>query len=216
MYIHAYTCTYMYIHVYTCLYMYIHEHTCICMYTHVYSCICMYIHIYACTSMYIHVSFGIILGSIWDQFGIILGSIWDQFGINLGSIGDNVGITEWPLGDQSVSWQPFGDNWGINWLPLGDHLDGNRMVTTLGSVWDPLVTTLWLFCEIQTLIKPKKHIVQAIMIISRQFYNVQRNELSLSPQPDWLIDDTSFSIWFGMRDMPKKLRGVDGRGLGRP
>ena len=114
------------------------------------------------------------LRPIWDQFGINLGSIWDQFGINLGSFGDNVGITEWPLGDQSVSWQPFGDNWGINWLPLGDHLDGNRMVTTLGSVWDPLVTNLWLFCEIQTLIKPKKHIVQAIMIISRQFYNVQR------------------------------------------
>ena len=50
---------------------------------------------------------------------------------------------------------------------------------------DHFVIILWNTNTYRT----KKHIVQAIMIISRQFYNVQRNELSLSPQPDWLKDD---------------------------
>ena len=49
-----------------------------------------------------------------------------------------------------------------------DHLDGDCIVTTLGSVWDPLVTTLWLFCEIQTLIQPGN-------ILCKQSWSFQDN-----------------------------------------
>ena len=60
---------------------------------------------------------------------------------------------------------------------------GRRKVMLLPKGWK--LTKVCLLVSIST----KKHIVQAIMIIQRQFYNVQRNELSLSPQPDWLIVD---------------------------
>ena len=115
----------------------------------------------------------------------------DHLVTTVGSIGCHL-VTTWTV----IAWWPLWDQFGIPWWPLCDyfikykHLSNQK--TYCASNHDHFktilqCTTKWTFT------------FTAARLIER-----------------WLQIDTSFSIWFGMRDMSKKSRGVVGRGLGRP
>ena len=130
--------------------------------------------------------------------------------INLWSFGDNLLSALGYLGGRLVTNRWVGDHLVTTEGSLGCHLDGDCIVTTLGSVWDPLVITFWVFCEIQTLIEPKQktycasnhdHFKKLLKCTAKWTFTFTTARLIDS----WLQIDTSFSIWFGMWDMSKKI-----------
>ena len=141
------------------------------------------------------------------HFPINLWPLGDLLVTTLGSIGGYSEIQGRWLGDPSWPHLPFnllltafkplcfklfcgyfetnlGGRLVAKWWPFGRWLHSDHF----GIPWWSLCVYFVKYKHLS--IQNKKHILQAIMIISRQFYNVQRIELSLSPidhrsQIDW-------------------------------
>ena len=78
----------------------------------------------------------------------------------------------WPIGELTTIWWQLRDHLVATWRPLGRWLHSDHFGISLGSLGDHFVIILWNAYTYWT----QKYIVQAIMVILRQLYNLQPNE----------------------------------------
>ena len=149
--------------------------------------------------------------------------IWDLFGINLGSFGDNLLAALGYLGGRLVT-----NRWVDNHLVTTEGSIGCHLVTTWTVIawwplWDQFGIPWWPLCDYFVKCKHLSnqktycasnhdHFKTILQCTTKWTFTFTAARLI----ERWLQIDTSFSIWFGMRDMSKKSRGVVGRGLERP